>query len=177
MTDEEPDEELDESRGLSGLQKILLGSAGVVLAGSVAARAVLAGEKEPPGGSAPPPGASGLVAPGAGTTSDAAEPGALEAALPYLTEGSFFALMGFAVGYATRKLVRLLLILVAVFFVGVQLLSSQGILEMDWQAALGWVNDLILNLKENQTFTELLKDKVPTTGAFFAGLLVGFKRG
>ena len=50
--------------------------------------------------------ASSLVAPGAQSTAEA-EPGTLEAFLPYLTEGSFFALMGFAVGYATlRSIVR-----------------------------------------------------------------------
>lgn len=167
------EESLDEAKGLSGLQKVLVGGSSVVLAGSAGARAMMGGESG--GSSDPPAGATGFLAPS--STESAGEPGMLESMLPYLTEGSFFALMGFAVGYATRKIVRLLLILVAVFFVAVQLLSSQGIVDVDWQSALGAANDLILNLKENQTFSEMLKDKIPTTGSFFAGLAVGFKRG
>lgn len=179
MSDEELDE-LDEPRGLSGFQKVLLGAIVAVLALSVAARVLAGGgEPGPSTASTPPPGASGLVAPGAQTTSapEGEEPGGLESLLPFLTEGSFFALIGFAVGYATRKAVKLLLILVALLFIGVQALAHAGIAEVDWGRALGALNDLVLNLKENQPFTEMLKDKVPTTGAFLAGVFLGFRRG
>ncbi len=97
--------------------------------------------------------------------------------LPYLTEGSFFAIIGFALGYASRKVVKLLLILLAGFFLLVQGLSYADVVHVDWQKAIDLVNGWILNLKENDTIGEVLKDKIPTAGALTAGYLLGFRKG
>ena len=86
-------------------------------------------------------------------------------------------LIGFAVGYASRKVVKLALIFLAIFFVGLQLLVYQGMAEVDWPALIEGLNNLIFNLKENRTITEVLTDRVPTAGAFVAGYVFGFKRG
>ena len=67
--------------------------------------------------------------------------------------------------------------LLAVFFAGLQALSWSGVVTVDWGKAVDLANDLILNLKENETFTEVLKDRVPTVGALVAGYLLGFRRG
>ncbi len=105
------------------------------------------------------------------------EPTALETALPYLSEGSFFALIGFALGYTSKKLIKLMLIFLAIFFIGIQALSYSGVLEVDWSKAIDLANNLILNLKENETITEVLKDKLPTAGALIAGYWLGFRKG
>lgn len=105
------------------------------------------------------------------------EPTALETALPYLSEGSFFALIGFALGYASKKIVKLMLIFLAIFFLGIQAMSFGGILTVDWSKAVDMLNKLVLNLQENETITEVLKDKVPTAGAMFAGYWLGFRKG
>ena len=83
----------------------MLGGLVVTLAGSAMLRAV---HHSPDLGNGPGPGSSFV-----GVDTSAAE-GRIEAWLPYLTEASFFGLIGFAVGYATRKLVRMLLIGIAI---------------------------------------------------------------
>lgn len=98
-------------------------------------------------------------------------------AMPYVTEGSFFALVGFALGYASRKVVKLLLLLLAGFFVLVQGLSYAEVVSVDWNRAVEVLNDLVLNLKENQTITEVLKDRIPTAGALTTGFALGYRKG
>lgn len=97
--------------------------------------------------------------------------------MPYVTEGSFFALIGFALGYLSRKVVKIGLILLALMFLAVQGLSYAEVVSVDWDRALGLVNDLVLNLKENQTVTDVLKDRLPSAGGLVGGYALGFRKG
>ncbi|MHC4262551.1 MAG: FUN14 domain-containing protein [Planctomycetota bacterium] len=168
--------------GLGGIQRLALFTLIGVLVLSVVARAFV-GESEPPSGPAVgPEGASSFVAGAPGSDSsdgsvEAAESGTLEDLLPVFTETSFFALIGFALGYATRKVVKLMLIFVAIFFAGIQLLVYAGVADVDWGQAIELLNGLILNVKEEQTFTEIAKAKVPSFGGLAGGYLLGFRRG
>ncbi len=179
-TDRDQAEDPGSEKTLTPLQRASLVLLGLIFLGSVGARLATGGpsDTDRPQGAVAPALGHGLVAPGqTGSASAAAEPEGLERFLPYLTEGSLFALLGFAVGYATRKVVKLLLIVIAVLFVLVQLLSSKGMLDMDWGGLLDWLNALVFNLKENQTVSEVLTDRIPTSGAFLLGVVLGFRRG
>ncbi len=164
--------------GPTTLQKVVLGLLAVLLVGSIAVRAALA----PDAGAATSestvlaPGASALTAGGA--TAEASEsPEGLEKYLPYLTEASFFGLIGFALGYTTRKIVKILLILMAVLFLGTQAGVQAGWFEVDWDGVIAQLNEWVFNLKENATFTDFLTDRVPSAAALLAGWVVGFKKG
>jgi len=76
-----------------------------------------------------------------------------------------------------RYEVRATLIVLALFFVALQALSYGGYVAVDWGGAIEALNDLVLNLKENETLSQFLLDRVPTTGAFATGCMLGFKRG
>ena len=178
-------------KGMSGFQKTILLTLVVLFLGSIGARAMFSGKGESatsndgrsslttsgevgPDGKSFLPGLEGVFE---GTEKEP-EPGSLEALLPVFTEGSFFGLIGFALGYASRKVLKLGLIFLAIFFVGVQgLVHADIIQEVDWPKAVDYVNDFILNLKENNTFTEWLTDRVPTAGALVGGYLFGLRRG
>lgn len=181
-----------ESRApLSRWNKIVLGAIVSVLLLSMGARALLT-EDAPAQTQSPStssalapsgfvPGLPGSQSPGGESGVEAqaadAEPGAFEVALPYLSEGSFFALIGFALGYASKKVVKLMLIFLAIFFVAIQALSYGGVVTVDWSRALQLINDLILNLNENETIGQVLKDKIPTAGAMGVGYWLGFRKG
>ena len=157
-------------KGLSTLQKALLVLLAVLLAGSIALRAAL-GSSQP---SSAPAGGQGFSAQ-SGTV--AAEPSPLESSLPYVTEASLFGLIGFALGYSTRKLFKLSLILIALAFVGAQALVHLGWVEIDWGGLAGKLNGWVLNLKESSSVTSFLTDRIPSAGALLAGWVVGFRRG
>jgi len=168
--------------GLSGakLVGLLVLVAATVL--SVGARALYSGEDAGAATGTPAGGPTTTFVPGlpTGGGAPAEEEGASEAiedALPYFTEASFFALIGFALGYASKKVLKLGLILLAVFFVGVQSLSYADVVSVDWGRAIELVNDFVLNLKENQSVTQVLKDRLPTVGGLGLGYWLGFRRG
>ena len=127
-------------------------------------------------GSVPTPD-GGSTGPNGVASAAAEDAGGLESLLPYLTEGTFFALIGFALGYASKKVVKVGLIFIAIFFAGLQGMVYAGVADVDWGAAIDLLNNLILNIQEDQTFTEILKAKIPTAGGLTAGYLLGFRRG
>ena len=162
-----------ERRGLTGLQKGILVLLAVALAGSIALRAAFGSRQDGSGGSSS--GAQGFSAASAGES--APEPTPLESALPYVTEASLFGLIGFALGYSTRKLFKLTLIVIALAFVGAQALVHLGWVEIDWSGLAGKLNGWVLNLKESKSVTAFLTDRIPSAGALLAGWVVGFRRG
>lgn len=101
----------------------------------------------------------------------------LERYIPYLTEASLFAFIGFALGYASRKVFKLALIVIAVVFIGVQLLVSTGHVSIDWLGVNSKINEWILNIKQNESFTSFLTKRVPSAGSLIVGYVLGFKRG
>ncbi|MBI1381610.1 MAG: hypothetical protein GC161_11050 [Planctomycetaceae bacterium] len=145
----------------------------VVLLGSVALRA-FAGEKAQPADPATL-GAASLTA--GGTAAEPETSDKLFAALPYLTEGSFFALIGFALGYASKKVVKVGLIVVALVFVALQGLVWADVAQVDWGAAVEKLNTLIFNVREDTSVGEWLRARVPSLGGLLAGYVLGFRRG
>lgn len=159
--------------GLAGWQKTVLLLLVFALAGSIALRAArgpsAGGEPSSPGNAR-----SLVAAPGEQAAEDAP---ALERALPWITEGSLFALIGFALGYATRKVFKLALLVIAVAFLAVQALVHFGVLEVGWGGVVDALNRVVLNLKADESVTGFLTRRVPSAGALLAGVVIGFRRG
>lgn len=166
-----PPEELARP-ALSSLQIGLLVALLLALLGSAGWRFYAQKKSAAAGGV--PVGAHGLVE---GKDGQAPEATPLERSLPYVTEGSFFGLIGFALGYASRKFVKLGLILLALFFLGLQALVWTGTVSVDWSGMIGKLNALIFNLQENETMTQFLTRRIPSAGGMLAGYLIGFQRG
>lgn len=148
----------------------------VVLVGSVVLRA-FAGDKAQPADPSDPAamGAASLTAGGAAAEPETSDK--LFAALPYLTEGSFFALIGFALGYASKKVVKVGLIVLALVFVALQGLVWADVAQVDWGAAVEKLNALIFNVREDTSVGEWLRARVPSLGGLLAGYVLGFRRG
>ena len=89
-----------------------------------------------------------------------------------------FALIGFALGYTTRKLFKIGLVLLALGFVALQALVHFGAVEVDWSAAVAKLNELVLNVREQGgSIRELLSDRVPAVGGMATGYFLGLRRG
>lgn len=163
---------------MNPLQKLVLALLSGVLVVAGAGRALLGGD-EPAASNPEFVGTMGFMDAGTPQQEPKAQAGqAIEDLLPYFTEASFFGLIGFALGYTSRKVVKLGLILLALLFAAIQGLQMAGVIQnVDWGRAIELVNDWILNIKEDQSVTDWLTDKVPSAGALFAGYLIGFKQG
>lgn len=167
--------------GMSKLQKVVLCTLIVALIGSVAARAaILSKRPEAASGASSALQPSSYVASGeksASTAQHDEQAGALERSLPFVTEASLFALIGFALGYATRKVFKLALLVIALVFIAIQTLSYFNLLDVEWGGVVGWINKAILNLKENESITKFLTRRVPSVGSLVVGYFLGFRRG
>jgi uncharacterized membrane protein (Fun14 family) len=165
----------EQGRGLTGLQRSLLALFALLLLGSAGLRLYYHQKSGISAGDLPA-GATGLT--GSGASAQSAEPpSGLERALPYVTESSFFGLIGFALGYASRKFIKVGLILIALFFIGLQALVWTGAVAVDWHSLVGKLNALIFNLKQDQTVTQFLTQRIPSAGGLVAGYLLGFQHG
>ena len=162
--------------GLSGFQRATLALLVLILVASVAGRALL-GQHAPAASGAAGLGFSGATAaPGSGSSS-AAQGFAFQDLLPFATEGSFFALIGFALGYTTRKIFKVLLIVVALAFVIVQALAYADVIQVDWALVENRFNEFVLNLQRQQTVSKVLSYRLPSLGALGLGWVIGLRRG
>lgn len=105
------------------------------------------------------------------------ESSALATVLPYVTEASLFGLIGFALGFTSRKVFKLALILLALAFVTLQVLVSMGRLEVDWNQMIRAIDGWILNMNFDSTVPEFLKRRLPTMAMFALGYVLGLRKG
>ncbi len=105
------------------------------------------------------------------------DPGTLQELLPIVTEASLFGLIGFALGYTSRKALKLVLIAIAIAFVVVQIQVARGVMEVDWGGVMRAIDAWLLNLKAEVPIMEFLQQRLPTAVVFGVGYLVGFRRG
>lgn len=112
-----------------------------------------------------------------GTSGGSSGGGSGDGVMPYVTEGGFFALIGYALGYLSKKVLKLALILLALIFLAVQGMAYTEVLYIDWDRAQDLFNRFVLNIQENQSIGEIIKHKLPTAGGLVAGYALGFRKG
>lgn len=88
-----------------------------------------------------------------------------------LTAGS---LLGFATGYAAKRIGQLLIVITGAQVVAVQLMAKRGWLAVDWDRI---VEDLAPHVQRNRIdrFMDIAKFRVPFAGSFSAGCYAGFR--
>jgi len=88
--------------------------------------------------------------------------------------------IGFVIGYATKKMLILLLIVVGLFFALLQLLAYQGFITINWekfQITLSNLADKLPEYAVENPLPDFLFIGLPFGASFAVGLLVGLKIG
>jgi uncharacterized membrane protein (Fun14 family) len=104
----------------------------------------------------------------------------LEQFMPYLGQLTFGALAGFAVGYALKKVGKVLAVALGLFFIVLQVMVHYGFVTVDWLRVQETVDPLLGEETLNQAWRSLvglLTANVPFAAAFIPGLLLGLRRG
>lgn len=159
---------------MSGLKKLVFFGFGFVLVASVALRMLLV---DAPAGATNPMSASARAfATNVGVSAPEAK-SFVETALPFVTEASLFGLIGFALGFTSRKVFKILLVLIALGFVAIQVLVSTGKLQVDWSAVIHAIDHWILNVDVDVSVPTFLKQRLPTLAAFVIGYVFGLRKG
>jgi uncharacterized membrane protein (Fun14 family) len=87
---------------------------------------------------------------------------------------------GFAVGYALKKVGKVLAVAVGLLFVAVQLLSYQGLVTVHWSEVEARVDPLLETSSLEAAWRSMLAvltHNVAFAGAFVPGLILGLRRG
>ena len=84
---------------------------------------------------------------------------------------------GFIVGYAMKKISKLLAILVGLFIVFLLYLSTQGIITVNYGELWNALASLFAFAKESASWFIGLISLLPFMGSFIVGLILGFKLG
>ena len=106
-------------------------------------------------------------------------PSGMAKLLPFLTEGGVAMLLGIALGVATRAFLKLILIGVAVIFIGIQVLSYNEILTVNWEAAeegFSAVQRYVMNFADQNNLGQIVTHKIPAAGSLMIGYFLGLKR-
>jgi len=87
-------------------------------------------------------------------------------------------IIGFAVGYALKKVFKLALIVFGIFLMGIFYLSYVEIVEIHYDKLLMWAESLINTVLGYTTSVyNAVLASIPTATGFAAGFALGFKKG
>lgn len=89
----------------------------------------------------------------------------------------FGAVVGFVVGYTAKKIIKLMLIFLGIFFVAMQYLAYQGFLTINYtkfqEAFELWAGKMF----QMPAVPAFVASGIPFYGSLAAGFLIGFKKG
>ncbi len=99
---------------------------------------------------------------------------------PHLGQITFGGLAGYAVGYALKKVGRVLAIVLGLLFIALQLLAQAGYVEVDWTRIQKDVEPLLQQSGLQSLWHRLvatLTYNLPFGASFVGGLLLGLRAG
>ncbi|MEM2911956.1 MAG: FUN14 domain-containing protein [Candidatus Bathyarchaeia archaeon] len=84
---------------------------------------------------------------------------------------------GFIVGYALKKISKLILVLIGVFIIALIYLGTKGIISINYEALLTAIGDLLGVTSAASSWLVHTIALLPFAGSFVAGFVIGFKLG
>jgi len=97
---------------------------------------------------------------------------------PLFLKGGLSIFVGLCVGHALRAFMKLSMIALGVAFIVMLGLQYSGLLEIDWEAASGFYDQLSTRVAgELASLRSFIAGSLPSAGLGSVGLIAGFKRG
>ncbi len=96
---------------------------------------------------------------------------------PVVFQLGFGGIAGFIVGYAFKKLTKLLAIIAALFFVALMYLAYAGIISINFGALVDAIGRLFGVAGQAANWIAPIIGILPFAGSFVVGLFLGFKMG
>lgn len=100
-----------------------------------------------------------------------------EIATPLVFQLGTGAVGGFVVGYAIKKVAKLIVVLIGIFLLALVYLSSQGILFVNYEKLSKAVSGWLGGAGQAAGLLTPIIAHLPFAGSFMAGLFLGFKMG
>ncbi len=100
-----------------------------------------------------------------------------EIATPLVFQLGTGAVGGFVVGYAIKKVAKLIVVLIGIFLIALIYLSSQYIITIDYGKLISTVRDWLGGTAGVISWLTPIVAVLPFAGSFMAGFFLGFKMG
>ena len=95
---------------------------------------------------------------------------------PVVSQIGIGGLGGIVVGYALKKIARIVAILLGLLFVGLQYLAYRGIIGINYDKLNELTEGVVLDIGIDYG-TSFILTNIPFTGSFAAGMALGFSKG
>ena len=96
---------------------------------------------------------------------------------PLTSELGIGGIGGFCVGYSLKKFAKIVSIIVALSFLGLQYLAQKGVIMIDYHALEAWAMNVLGGTGALQGFFVTLIAQMPFGIGFAGGLAIGLKKG
>ncbi len=101
----------------------------------------------------------------------------VEVLTPLLTQLGVGGVAGLCVGYALKKIGKLVAIIIGLAFIGLELLAYYGIININYTVLQEWANGVIGHVGIAEGVLTIIIGNLPFAAIFLAGFALGLKIG
>jgi uncharacterized membrane protein (Fun14 family) len=103
---------------------------------------------------------------------------AVETFYPLLGQLGFGGILGFVIGYASKKLLKILMVFIGLFFMSLLYLSYMGFIQINYDKISRSMENFLKSLfSGGLSLPVFLSVNIPFIGSFIVGFGLGFKMG
>ena len=84
---------------------------------------------------------------------------------------------GLCVGYAIKKVAKIVAVIVGLFFLGLEYLAYQGIINIDYVGLENWARNVVSGASALEGVLRVMIANLPFAGSFVVGFAAGIKMG
>ncbi len=96
---------------------------------------------------------------------------------PLITQLGAGGIIGLCIGYALKKMAKLVAVIVGLFSLGLIYLESQGLISVDWLGVEAWGNTALSSLGQLEGTLGTILANLPFAGGAIVGFGIGVKMG
>jgi len=96
---------------------------------------------------------------------------------PLITQLGVGGVIGLCIGYALKKVAKLVAVILGLFSLGLIYLESQGLISVDWLGVEAWGNTALSSLSEMEGILGTILSNLPLAGGILIGFGIGVRMG
>jgi uncharacterized membrane protein (Fun14 family) len=96
---------------------------------------------------------------------------------PLITQLGVGGIIGFCMGYAIKKVAKIVAAIIGLFALGLIYLQSQGLIAVDWLGVEAWANTALSSLSQFEGALGAIISNLPFAGGALVGFGLGIKMG
>ncbi len=101
----------------------------------------------------------------------------VEILTPLLTQLGVGGVAGLCVGYALKKVGKIVAFILGLAFIGLELLAYKGIIDIHYDALIEWGQEMFGQMGVLEGLMTLIIANMPFAASFLVGLAIGLKMG